>query len=1049
MFKYSVLTLILLVLSLPLTAQEGFRIDETVIEVNAPAHWRRWIFQNDLVASLNAPVESSGLFRIDGSGVQSRYFRSAHNAALDAQQFEYADIVRQKGAIISGGATARSNDGIAARVIDGDLTTFWEPAAADFALERLREWELEIDLGRLIFADSIRVILPAGPSSAPYLGDPPGAFALFASMGRRFPFPSGDKINFIQLAKVRPRDLEPFGSSSRQFTIHLMPLDRADFNLDEVPDFTGSFIHYLKLKILDSFFDRAEFLGEAAAGRDAYQKLPAARRGAIVYQRLTAGGTLTEVDVEHYPLLPEGKQGPIRYFAREVPRVLEVEVWARGDNMVWNPEQHAGGSYELGSYGTPRRATDGLYNTEWTATAGGSQSAYEGERGVMWIDLGTAFWAECLVVVMQDQSDAWSPLTGAFTGHDFRISDGSLSTALRLEQIEDFDQLQNGLHWTNVVAEGHFNNTIAGVRMFSEPFSMRKVRFVQVRNVIPHDQDWGRIGRLAEVQLYGEGYLPDAWLYSPPIKLTDAQGRFVRKALPRIAWEAAAIVRTRDPNTGRVVERIEPLDRHPDVALGLQTRTSDMSDTVFTYFEVVGTGAEAFRQEISEELYTDLIFRWDRWNAWEALAVPHESNVDDDDDGLEDEDEIDFVDNDGDGQIDEDGRRLRGGARPRSLPERDGELELVGWSEWSRSYQVENGRAQSQITSPNPRRFLQVRANLHSEDPNKTVRLRSLRIELAPPLALALAGEVAVVAAAGQSRPLVDLGVEAEDYLMPTNVDPLSLQTFAFFIRAAQATDAGVGFDEVLVVARQAAELRGVRVGRVRVAEMEEQIRPLASRFTDSFTRTPGDSLFRDEAGNVLQIISRTGSDSLHLRFPAAINVGLARGEHALVEVQFAAQHFEEGVALQSFVGASQGTGFQRVESEAQDATELVASNTARLSLALGSDRLVQGLQLDRVLTPNGDGVNDRLEGRFVLLKILELRPLEVGFYDLAGTLRGRARVNGVAVGELARVGEMFFTWDGRDLEGELVPPGIYLCRIRMQADQGVEDTVRPVHVAY
>ena len=97
------------------------------------------------------------------------------------------------------------------------------------------------------------------------------------------------------------------------------------------------------------------------------------------------------------------------------------------------------------------------------------------------------------------------------------------------------------------------------------------------------------------------------------------------------------------------------------------------------------------------------------------------------------------------------------------------------------------------------------------------------------------------------------------------------------------------------------------------------------------------------------------------------------------------------------------------------------------------------------VLTPNGDGINDELQVRFALLKVLEERPLGVEFYDLSGRLMGRA----AGGGEMGKVGSQAFTWDGRDLSGQLVPPGVYLCRIKVEADDQDSQLMRLVHVAY
>jgi hypothetical protein len=1044
-----------------ITAQgQGYQLSEDAIEVNRPDHWHRWIVQNDVVASLNAPIDSTGLFNIDSRGVWPRYFRAKHNLAPEADQHLYKDIVRAEGILVRGGASALSNNGGAGLAVDGDLETYWEPDEEDFSLEKLREWELLIDLGRLAFVDSITVVFAAGKSGeGAFLGDPARSFALLVSMGERFPRPSGTNLAFTVVGKATNLDLVDRDASGRylQLTFPLTPLDNADFDLDGQSDMAGSFIHYARLKILDSAFDRQEFVGEEEEeGLKVYETLPSERRGAVVYQRITAGGTLVEMAEEGFQEIDARKRGPIRYFAREVPRVLEVEIWGRGDNVVQDPGKRGGGAYGGGGLSEPTMAIDGLYNTEWTSRAG---PAIKDKRETMWVDLGTAFWVNSLLAVMSNIGG------GSFEYHDFRASEGMQISPLFLEGVDDFARLEDGLRWQRIITEEHFSNLVSGVRMLEERFPLQKVRFLQIRNIFP-DELAGRangvLGLLAELQLYGMGYSPNLWLYSPPIELTDAKGDLTRFTIPHIIWEAEAVIRSTEPSGSRAAERTETLALHPEVRLQLQTRTSDQVDTAYTYYELIDTGGEILHQEIVREAYEDLIFRWDRWNAWEALDPPHKSRFDDDGDGAEDEDAIDFVDNDGDGLVDEDGRKLGRGNRPRSLPDRDGELAFVGWSSWSRSYEGGGDVFRDQITSPNPRRFLQIRTRFYSEDPDKTARLRWLRVELARPLALALAGELALLEEQGLERPLMDLEVERDDYRPPVEVDPLKEQTYSYFVRASGpelsiAEEEG-GFDELLIVGQEVVELRGVRVGEVRVTEetalldpAQTVTRPLESRFT-RFFRDGGDGVFRDAEGMELEVLSGAGSDSLHLRFPVEINGNLPLSRHALVEVQLSTQVFEEGAELKSFVGSSLEEGrFQRVETEQRDATELIDSNTARPSLDFPSNRLIQAVEIMSVMTPNGDGINDRLVGSFVLLRVLNERPVEVDFFDLAGRRVGRARIEeGAETGmSMEKVGELRFSWDGRSHSGLLAPPGTYLCRIRVEADRGTEELLRPVHLVY
>ena len=135
-------------------------------------------------------------------------------------------------------------------------------------------------------------------------------------------------------------------------TFPLSPLDRADWDLDGLPDIRGSFIQYIRIKVTNSDLWRDAYLGAGEEGKVLYDALPVEQKGALVFQRLTAGGLLVELQDdgnglsarEKYDALLEDKKGPILYYTREVPRVSEVQVWARGDNYALQPEKRGGAS---------------------------------------------------------------------------------------------------------------------------------------------------------------------------------------------------------------------------------------------------------------------------------------------------------------------------------------------------------------------------------------------------------------------------------------------------------------------------------------------------------------------------------------------------------------------------------------------------------------------------------------------------------------------------------------------------------------------------------
>ena len=1070
-------------LSLPsfcVAQTDAYRIFGNSIRVDRASHWRNWIYQNDLVANLNVPIRDADILQVGADGLRPTFFRRKINVAPTVTDFTYPDLVRAGGDLVSGGATAKSNDALANNIIDGDLNTFWEPDTpadfvsrltdpGDFYIDGLRNWEIEIDLGRLVFADSLTIIFPAGQFEDEFLGDPVKSFALFASMGERFPLPLGNKFKFSLIGQQATHvvgsegiQLVPVPSTQGryvQMTFPLWPLDRADWDLDGLPDISGTFIHYVRIKITASDLWRDAFLGAGEEARHTYEALPQERRGALIYQRQTAGGLLVEIKdddnqtaAEKYQALPAEKRGPILYFSKEVPRIAEVQVWAKGDNYALHPEGRGGASFEGGGLGAPHLATDGVYDSEWQANTW--SPIYD--KGTAWYDLGAVFWVDNISVVNKYVRESHQ---GAFLGPDILVSDGTLLKPVSMKDRDDFPQLEETLQWNNIISEEHIDNHTPVVRIFRETFPRRKIRFLQIRDIdITGERSgaYGSTSNLAEIQLYGEGYPVSVWAYSPPITLTDSRGNFIRKTLPRIAWEGDVIVRETDPLTGQAIERIEPLELHPDVRLQIQTRTSDQTDTNFTYYQVVTIAGNEEREEVTKEKYDEIVLEWTAWEIWQTLPASqkHASRTDDDGDGLTDEDWIDLIDNDGDGLVDEDGRKLR--RAPRSSFAKAGELAFVGWSPWSESYLPTNGVNEATITSPNPRKFVQVRANLSSEDPFKTARIRNLRIELAPPLSLELAGELALLSDEGAGRVPTDLSVQTSDYTPPRNIDPLAPQQFAYFIRAAapDPTDTTVrdGFNEVLVVAPRDARLTGVRLGHVAVAQTpsllnreETQTSATTTKFDRAFV--PGDDgVLRDADGAVLERMA-TSADSIWVRFPFSLNADLPAGQHALIEVQFESQSFREGIEFASFVRASDSDEgvFQRVDTADKDATELVDSSTAQVSLMALPGSLIQDVVLSPVFTPNGDGINDELLVHFVLLKVQEERPLEVSLYDLGGRLVGQGQSSVVG----GKVGTQSFVWDGRDMSGQVVPPGIYLCQIKIEADDQDSKLTRLVHVAY
>ena len=94
--------------------------------------------------------------------------------------------------------------------------------------------------------------------------------------------------------------------------------------------------------------------------------------------------------------------------------------------------------------------------------------------------------------------------------------------------------------------------------------------------------------------------------------------------------------------------------------------------------------------------------------------------------------------------------------------------------------------------------------------------------------------------------------------------------------------------------------------------------------------------------------------------------------------------------------------------------------------------------------TPNGDGINDEAIIHYSLLALSSPRPVEVALYDLSGR-----RVRVLFDGEEANGRYTDKVWDGRDDQGQLVPPGLYVARVFVSGDSGDAEQSRVVAVAY
>ena len=95
------------------------------------------------------------------------------------------------------------------------------------------------------------------------------------------------------------------------------------------------------------------------------------------------------------------------------------------------------------------------------------------------------------------------------------------------------------------------------------------------------------------------------------------------------------------------------------------------------------------------------------------------------------------------------------------------------------------------------------------------------------------------------------------------------------------------------------------------------------------------------------------------------------------------------------------------------------------------------------MLTPNGDGINDAIDLEYTLFQLPEAVPVFIEVYSLDGRLLLRREMG------RQHFGPQQLRWDGRDEMGALLPPGLYLLAVALEAGTATDRILRPVGIAY
>ena len=153
------------------------------------------------------------------------------------------------------------------------------------------------------------------------------------------------------------------------------------------------------------------------------------------------------------------------------------------------------------------------------------------------------------------------------------------------------------------------------------------------------------------------------------------------------------------------------------------------------------------------------------------------------------------------------------------------------------------------------------------------------------------------------------------------------------------------------------------------------------------------------------------------------------------LEVAFSVPVLRFGTEFSGWVFDSEDPDQIKQQIRPGNATYRFSGDALAVNTPVGGKLLVDIDARPNPFTPNGDGLNEELAIAYKLREVTAERPVRLSIYNLAGQL----------VIELpaipARSGEFIHRWNGRDQGGQRVPPGSYLYRLQLDAEEKEEHT--------
>ena len=325
----------------------------------------------------------------------------------------------------------------------------------------------------------------------------------------------------------------------------------------------------------------------------------------------------------------------------------------------------------------------------------------------------------------------------------------------------------------------------------------------------------------------------------------------------------------------------------------------------------------------------------------------------------------------------------------RDFVQGDIRADVENWSTWSVPLKIDStGSVQVPVGLPSPREFMQLRV-LFDGDADNSIRLDTLQVEFSPGLVSAAIGEVGLAADPSAAGLLaVEGGIDTSFiYDIRTEFDQASLDGF-----------------------------RGIRM--------------------QAFPPPTFDKL---EMGDPLQEIRDTEIQETAAGFDvffAPVN----QQNNQPVRVTFKLRLLEHNTPVNAWLLGEGGVPPHPVAPG--NASEEVGSGVINIFTRESVPAFKTSISTP-VITPNGDGANESASISVILTQFSANVEVDIGIFDLSG---GRVRE---LVSTSRPAGAIVEIWDGRDQGNDLVPPGIYICRVSVESDAKTFADVKLIGVSY